>query len=333
MAHVACACACTQEPIYFSNTRTLERDFGWHGLCIDGSLDLAAKATAQRTCRVVQAIVTGRSGDQVSFQTSFGQHESGYGGIVHGSGGGEAPHERAHERAAASGAGGMEEPSTSRHAEGEPRTATGDSKPPSREGPAPGGGAHFGVKKDRPMAAWQMEHRHTTVSLEDILRHVGAPWVMDYLSLDVEGAEETILLSFLRGGGSSGGSGGGGGSASSGGGGGGSASSGGDGGGGARDARGPAFTFRAMTVERPSKVTRDALRQSGYQYVGDHGCFGDQLWVHRSFAQDAERTLGLQLIEGADSGSADWFANCTARSSWTLSHKLRPWPFKKVGPK
>ena len=51
----------SNQPIFLSNTRSLERDFGWKGLCIDGSLDLAIKALERRTCQPVQAIVTNHS--------------------------------------------------------------------------------------------------------------------------------------------------------------------------------------------------------------------------------------------------------------------------------
>ena len=46
----------TNEPIFLSNTRTLERDFAWKGLCIDGSFQLALKAMHRRTCTAVQAV-------------------------------------------------------------------------------------------------------------------------------------------------------------------------------------------------------------------------------------------------------------------------------------
>ena len=40
-----------------------------------------------------------------------------------------------------------------------------------------------------------------------------------------------------------------------------------------------AFTFLSLTVERPGAALRNRLRHHGYLYVGDHGCYGDQLWV------------------------------------------------------
>lgn len=54
-----------------------------------------------------------------------------------------------------------------------------------------------------------------------------------------------------------------------------------------------AYIFLTLTVERPSAPMRQRLRAQSYVYVGDHGCYGDQLWVHQSFAAQAQRALGL----------------------------------------
>ena len=40
-----------------SNTRALERDFGWHGICIDANVEALHKLTRTRTCTVVGAVV------------------------------------------------------------------------------------------------------------------------------------------------------------------------------------------------------------------------------------------------------------------------------------
>lgn len=45
------------KPIISSNTRALERDFGWHGICIDANTHIALNLAAGRSCSVVQAIV------------------------------------------------------------------------------------------------------------------------------------------------------------------------------------------------------------------------------------------------------------------------------------
>ena len=83
------------------------------------------------------------------------------------------------------------------------------------------------------------------------------------------------------------------------------------------------FTFRILTVERPSPALRATLRSNDYIYVGDHGCFGDQMWVHRSMASQAERTLKLTLDATLDVGQERWFGNCSA-ASYEQAHRLRP---------
>ena len=70
------------------------------------------------------------------------------------------------------------------------------------------------------------------------------PTVVDYLSLDVEGYEEQALAS--------------------------------------RGGLFERYTFRVMTIERPSPTLRRRLQAHGYQYVSYKlGCY-DQLWVHQS---------------------------------------------------
>ena len=199
--------------------RCHRRDYGWQGLCIDGSFSLALKVLQTRTCHVVQAVVANRSGAEVRFATDDDFFRSGYGKIVGEKG----------------------------------QRSTGNI------------------------------NRQTTTRLVDILDHFKAPSTIDYLSLDVEGAEEAVLDGFKF----------------------------------------ERYSFRALTVERPKPRLRNTLRRRGYLYVGDHGCFGDQMWVHESMAEQAERTLQLKNLRQHglfDSGAHDWFANCTP----TKDRILRP---------
>lgn len=53
------------EPILLSNTRALERDYDWSGLCIDGNQAMLEKLVVQRTCRVVKGVVSSESGKEV----------------------------------------------------------------------------------------------------------------------------------------------------------------------------------------------------------------------------------------------------------------------------
>eukprot|EP00900_Chrysochromulina_parva_P017972 jgi/Chrpa1/26176/Chrysochromulina_OHIO_Genome00001159-RA len=228
----------SNEPIHLSNTRTLERDLGWNGVCIDANAELLQKSIKYRTCRCVQAVVTDQSGDTVSFTTpvharstamsnSAIDTRSGFGSVV-----GLLQVDPTH--------------------------------------PTPG-------KLGSNRAGWR-EQQLVTVALQDLLRYVNAPSVIDYLSLDVEGAEESVLgpnFPFAQ------------------------------------------FTFLSLTVERPSSTLRERLRAHSYLFVGEHGCYGDQLWVHASFASQAERVLQLPqpLSPTRDAGRELWFANCSVRGS------------------
>ena len=77
-------------------------------------------------------------------------------------------------------------------------------------------------------------------SLLDILNVAHAPKVIDYFSLDVEGAEDLILQPVVL----------------------------------------KEYTFLIMTVERPSQHLQATLQSFGYQYLRDHGTFGDKMYIH-----------------------------------------------------
>mmetsp|Transcript_16814 Transcript_16814/g.28525 ORF Transcript_16814/g.28525 Transcript_16814/m.28525 type:complete len:315 (-) Transcript_16814:380-1324(-) len=89
---------------------------------------------------------------------------------------------------------------------------------------------------------WRYEEM-VTVTLEQILDFARAPKVIDYLSLDVEGAEEHVLSKFPF----------------------------------------DKYTFYAITVERPSKKVHHTLTIHGYRFVYILSGFGDVLYLHHSF--------------------------------------------------
>ena len=190
------------DPITLSNTRSLERDYGWNGICIDGNDGMLNKLVAQRTCTVVKGIVSSVSGATVEFTapTQIGTWETAMGGIVSSS-------------------------------TDNKQTTPGYAKKP-----------------------WRTQ-RETTVTLTEILDHLHAPAEIDYLSLDIEGAEYDAMAAF----------------------------------------RFDKYKFKYLTIERPNDKLRALLRSKGYAYVIDHGCFGDQLWAHESLAPAAARTLGVAL--------------------------------------
>lgn len=81
-----------------------------------------------------------------------------------------------------------------------------------------------------------------TVSLGKILEDFKAPPVIEYLSLDIEGAEAWAFQTFLW----------------------------------------DKYTFLTLTVERPKPELVAMLESNGYMYMCDHGDFGDQFWVHNT---------------------------------------------------
>eukprot|EP00946_MAST-07B_sp_MAST-7B-sp1_P001432 g1432.t1 len=92
------------------------------------------------------------------------------------------------------------------------------------------------------------EPKRRSVSLESILVRASAPSVIDYFSLDVEGAEEFIMKGFPF----------------------------------------PKYRFNVLTVERPSARLQQILKDNSYVYVRDHGSFGDQMWHHALFTPKLE---------------------------------------------
>ena len=103
-----------------------------------------------------------------------------------------------------------------------------------------------GVSAIRPDAANKTVVRHSketrsmqTVPLHRILNDMHAPHLIDFLSLDVEGLEEKVLAG--------------------------------------HDFQ--RHRFLVITVERPSSTLVALLRTNGYEYVLDHGTYGDQMWI------------------------------------------------------
>ena len=89
--------------------------------------------------------------------------------------------------------------------------------------------------------------------MNEILDAANAPEEIDYLSLDIEGAEYPAMQNFDF----------------------------------------TKRRFKYMTIERPNKKLRALLRSKGYVYLIDHGCFGDQLYAHEKYAAAAKQALGL----------------------------------------
>ena len=59
-------------PLVLSNSRALERDFRWRGLCIEGNADLAAALSKQRSCTVIKSLISSSAGN-----VTFAKQDSG----------------------------------------------------------------------------------------------------------------------------------------------------------------------------------------------------------------------------------------------------------------
>ena len=171
-------------PVFLSNSRTLERDFGWQGLCIEGDHKYFVELAHSRSCSVVQAVVASHANESIIYR-----HQHSYSGVVL------------------------------------------NRRPP-----------HGRVLRQPPVTGQTVQK---TMSFEGVLRAAGAPPVIDYLSLDVEGFEDEILHHFPF----------------------------------DRD-----HTFLAMTVERPKKSLMDVLLANNYTAVDVRRfTFGDVLFIHHAF--------------------------------------------------
>jgi len=79
-----------------------------------------------------------------------------------------------------------------------------------------------------------------TVTLEEVLRRHDAPTVVQYLSLDVEGAEDFVMQHFPF----------------------------------------HRYQIQVLTVERPKQAFYTTLQSHGYRCVGTISNFGETLWVY-----------------------------------------------------
>lgn len=85
------------------------------------------------------------------------------------------------------------------------------------------------------------------VALGDLLKKFNAPEVIDYFSLDVEGAESLVMDSFPW----------------------------------------EKYTFKVLTVERPKDDLRAKLKNNGYEFLRRNSGFDDELWIHTASFPDA----------------------------------------------
>jgi hypothetical protein len=95
---------------------------------------------------------------------------------------------------------------------------------------------------DNPNKPGRMFPTKFTVSLLDLFQHENVPHVIDYLSLDVEGAEEFILTKFPL----------------------------------------EQYKISILTVERPSSTLMEFLQRHGFRLLATLSDWGETIWAHDS---------------------------------------------------
>lgn len=113
-----------------------------------------------------------------------------------------------------------------------------------------GGIIDQGLDNKKLIAEGQKVIKLKTASLINVLEKHQAPSVIDYLSIDIEGAEERVLGNFNFG----------------------------------------KYTFKCLTIERPSEHLRDILKGHAYLLIKEIPKF-DCFYVHESFLQEYRNNL------------------------------------------
>jgi Methyltransferase FkbM domain len=126
-------------------------------------------------------------------------------------------------------------------------------------------GGIVGKNYDNKQPGGTAEPRYTA-SLVTILKKFNAPKVIDYLSLDVEGAEEFIMKDFPF---------------------------------------HQPYTFRVISIERPKELLMKKLQAAGYMHVLNFKR-GDTLWAHESVYLYGKRNVEIKPEEIDKHELEDW---------------------------
>ena len=94
------------------------------------------------------------------------------------------------------------------------------------------------------------------IPLVEIFQRHSVPAVVDYMSLDVEGAASHIMSSFPF----------------------------------------QEYYVKALTVERPKENLQHWLRSNNYTFLQEMGSFGEQLWAHTTMLSSLDlKSIGIEL--------------------------------------
>ena len=197
----------TNDPVEISNTRALERDFHWRGLCIEPNVKYHRAIWERRSCTLVPNAITTSRG-QVSFTAPkvkkvWGFDSGAFGQIV------------------------------------DPSRAPRDDE-----------------------TAWTVP----SLPFSDVLSAIYVPPTIDYLSLDVEGAEELVMSTFPW----------------------------------------LAHNITIMSVERPSRALQRLLRSHGYRRLSQsqyHSANDDTMWIHPSLS---DSTISTRMGQHGVACACSW---------------------------
>jgi len=117
--------------------------------------------------------------------------------------------------------------------------------------------------KNQPKAARSI--RFATTFSDVLTKFMVAP-IIDYLSLDVEGAEYFVMLAFPF----------------------------------------DRYVINVLTVERPPADLVKLLRNNSYMYKGEHGDFGDEVWIHASFEERYHEVFPRGSLSNEPNDSMLW---------------------------
>lgn len=106
-----------------------------------------------------------------------------------------------------------------------------------------------------------------TVTIDEILERYHAPRVMEYLSLDIEGAEYMVMKDFPF----------------------------------------DKYKFKIMTVERPSQELSDLLFDNGYAYLAGNNEDGmETAWIHLDYKDELDVVGGVEKAGWIGGKSTKW---------------------------
>lgn len=114
---------------------------------------------------------------------------------------------------------------------------------------------------------WGDDVTMTTVTLTDILDFSNAPNIIDYFSLDVEGGEEMVLAGLDF----------------------------------------TKYTFRTLTIERPSIRAHKIMTKNGYCFLKLISSWGDALYIHKTLRRFDYYFENECAFSGAAKRNTSWF--------------------------